>query len=116
MYNLAPPAAKYEEEGQAIRALARSEDGLCNAANRSPSRSTRQTACSHRQKGERYTSFVDVLAQQFKEQTIMRKFTFKRLKKEKWHWFSHSKSRGWMAGCVAIDVCCELATKAAVLA
>lgn len=91
MYDLAPPAAKYEEEGQALRALARSEDGLYNAADRSPSRAIRQTALAHRQKRDRYTTTVNLLAQEFKEQAMMREFTLKRLEKEKTHWFQNCK-------------------------
>lgn len=124
MYDLAPPAAKYEEEGQALRALARSEDGLYNAADRSASRAVRQTASLHRQKRDRYTTHVNLLAQEFKEQATMREFTLKRLEKEKTHWFSNCKSffvvhliLNYMNEDAIADVpFANLATKAAVLA
>ena len=91
-YDLVPPGTKYDEEGAALRALSRNEDAKCTAADRSADRSKRLTAASHRARRDRYNIFVNTLAQEFKEQTISRAFTIKRLAREKQHWFSHGTS------------------------
>ena len=88
MYDIAPPGSKYDEEGAKLRALSRQEDSKYNAADRSPDRAKRLTATAHRTKRDRYTFFVNLLAQEFKEQTISRQFTIKRLTKERQHWFA----------------------------
>jgi len=86
---LTPPSQKYDEEGARLRALSRQEDSKYFAADRSADRSKRLTASSHRTHRDRYNAFVNILAQEFKEQTISRAFTIKRLAREKQHWFSH---------------------------
>jgi THO complex subunit 2 len=91
-YDLSPPAAKYDEEGAALRALSRQEDSKYIAADRSADRNKRLTASSHRTRRDRYNTFVNTLAQEFKEQTASRVFTMKRLAREKLHWFSHCKA------------------------
>lgn len=91
-YDLTPPAAKYDEEGSALRMLSRQEDSKYIAADRSADRSKRLTASSHRTRRDRYNNFVNLLAQEFKDQTVSRAFTMKRLAREKQHWFSHCKS------------------------
>ena len=88
-YDLAPPAAKYDEEGASLRTLSRQEDSKYIAADRSHDRTKRATAPSHRQRRDRYNNFVNTLAKEFKEQTVSRAFTIKRLAREKQHWFSH---------------------------
>jgi THO complex subunit 2 len=88
-YDLTPPSTKYDEEGAKLRALSRQEDSKYIAADRSADRSKRLTASTHRTRRDRYTMFVNVLAQEFKEQTISRAFTIKRLARERQHWFSH---------------------------
>ena len=88
-YDLIPPGTKYDEEGAKLRALSRQEDSKYIAADRSADRSKRLTASSHRTRRDRYTAFVNVLAKEFKEQTISRAFTIKRLARERQHWFSH---------------------------
>jgi THO complex subunit 2 len=92
MYDLAPPAARYDEECAALRTLSRQEDSKYIAADRSADRTKRLSAGSHRAKRDRYNTFVNTLAQEFKEQTASRVFTMKRLAREKHHWFAHSKS------------------------
>jgi THO complex subunit 2 len=90
-YDLAPPGSKYDEEGAALRTLSRSEDSKYIAADRSADRAKRLTAGTHRSKRDRYNIFVNTLAQEFKEQTVSREFTMKRLGREKQHWFAHCK-------------------------
>jgi|SRR5580658_2725138 THO complex subunit 2 len=92
MYDLAPPAIRYDEEGAALRTLSRQEDAKCSAAERSADRAKRLTASAHRARRDRYNVFVNMLAQEFKEQTISRAFTMKRLARERQHWFSHCTS------------------------
>jgi THO complex subunit 2 len=92
MYDLAPPAARYDEECAALRTLSRQEDSKYIAADRSADRTKRLSAGSHRAKRDRYNAFVNTLAQEFKEQTASRVFTMKRLAREKHHWFAHSKA------------------------
>ena len=90
-YDLSPPTSRYEEESNALRALSRHEDGLWLAAERSSDRTKRLEAVKHRQRRERFNTFITLLGQEMKEQTASRSFTIKRLAKEKNHWFSHSK-------------------------
>jgi len=92
MYDLVPPAARYDEECAALRTLSRQEDSKYIAADRSADRTKRLSASSHRAKRDRYNTFVNTLAQEFKEQTASRVFTMKRLAREKQHWFAHSKA------------------------
>ncbi len=92
MYDIAPPSSRYDEEGAKLRALSRQEDAKYNAADRSADRSKRSSAAAHRNRRDRYTTFVNILAQEFKEQTVSRQFTIKRLAREKQHWFAHCKS------------------------
>ena len=91
-YDLSPPAARYDEEGAALRALSRQEDSKYIAADRSSDRMKRPTASIHRARRDRYNLFVNTLAQEFKEQTTSRVFTMKRLAREKLHWFAHCRS------------------------
>ncbi|KDR65812.1 hypothetical protein GALMADRAFT_148396 [Galerina marginata CBS 339.88] len=77
-YDLMPPGSKYDEEGSKLR---RQEDSQYIAADRSSDRSKRLTAATHRNRRDRYNMFVNILAQEFKEQTISRAFTIKRLAK-----------------------------------
>lgn len=90
-YDLAPPAARYDEECATLRALSREEDSKYIAADRSPDRTRRRTAFTHREKRNRINSHVQLLSQEFREQTAARAFTIKRLAREKQHWFSHSR-------------------------
>jgi len=92
MYDIAPPSSKYNEEGAKLRALSRQEDSKFNVADRSADRTKRSTATTHRTRRDRYNTFVNILAQEFKEQTISRQFTIRRLAKEKQYWFAHCKS------------------------
>jgi len=92
MYDIAPPSSKYDEEGARLRTLSRQEDAKYNAADRSADRAKRSSAAAHRNRRDRYTAFVNILAQEFKEQTVSRQFTIKRLAREKQHWFAHCKS------------------------
>ena len=92
MYDLAPPATRYDEECAALRTLSRQEDSEYNKADRSADRTKRQTSSVHRAKRDRYNSFVNILAQELKEQAASRVFTMKRLARERQHWFEHSKS------------------------
>ncbi|KAF8165073.1 transcription factor/nuclear export subunit protein 2-domain-containing protein [Crassisporium funariophilum] len=89
-YDLTPPSTKYDEESSKLKTLSRQEDSKYIAADRSADRSKRLSASSHRTRRDRYTTFVNVLANEFKEQTVFRAFTIKRLAREKQHWFSHA--------------------------
>lgn len=91
MYDLSPPATRYDEEGAALRTLSRQEDAKYISADRSSDRAKRLTASSHRAKRDRCNAFVNTLAQEFKEQTASRVFTLKRLAREKQHWFAHGE-------------------------
>ena len=91
-YDLSPPAARYDEEGAALRALSRQEDSKYVTTDRSADRAKRPLASLHRARRDRYNYFVNTLAQEFKEQTTSRVFTMKRLAREKMHWFSHCES------------------------
>ena len=90
-YDLSPPAARYDEEGAALRTLSRQEDSKYITADRSADRNKRLTAPSHRTRRDRYNTAVNTLAQEFKEQTASRVFTMKRLAREKSHWFAHCR-------------------------
>lgn len=89
MYDLAPPTARYAEEGTTLRALSRQEDSKYISADRSSDRAKRSTATIHRQRRDRYNSYANLLAEELKEQSASRSFTIKRLSREKLHWFSH---------------------------
>ena len=74
-----------------MRALSRQEDYKYIAADRSSDRAKRLTASSHRVRRARYNDFVNLLAQEYKEQAASRVFTIKRLAREKQHWFAGGK-------------------------
>jgi THO complex subunit 2 len=90
-YDLMPPGGKYDEEVSSLRALSRQEDSKYIAADRSADRAKRLTASSHRIRRARYNDFVNLLAQEYKEQAASRVFTIKRLAREKQHWFAGGK-------------------------
>ncbi|TFK73010.1 hypothetical protein BDN72DRAFT_791474, partial [Pluteus cervinus] len=106
-YDLCPPGAKYDEEGAALRALWRQEDSKYVAADRSADRAKRMTAASHRTRRDRYNTYVDLLAKEFKEQTISRAFTLKRIAKEKNHWFTHTTAKGSTLVNALIEQCIQ---------
>lgn len=114
-YDLAPPAAKYDEECAVLRTLSRQEDSQYIAADRSPDRAKRQAAYTHRDKRNRYNMFVNMLGQELKEQTAARVFTIKRLVREKQHWFAHGMLAFLLIYC-SLDTRILLGPKAAVLA
>ncbi|KAK7061446.1 THO complex subunit 2 [Favolaschia claudopus] len=89
-YDLSPPSTKYDEEVANLRNLSRQEDSALTSADRSSDRNVRLTASSHKSRRDRYTSFVNSLTQEYKQQTVLRAFTLKRLAREKQHWFSHT--------------------------
>ncbi|PFH52601.1 hypothetical protein AMATHDRAFT_74079 [Amanita thiersii Skay4041] len=89
-YDLTPPASKYDEEGAALRTLSRQEDSKYISADRSPDRVKRMSASTHRTRRDRYNAYVNLLAQEFKEQAISREYTIRRLAREKQYWFAHS--------------------------
>ena len=91
-YDLSPPGPRYDEEQAALRTLSRQEDSKYAAAERSSDRTIRATAAAHRQKRDRYSSYVHKLAQEYKNQATARAFTIKRLQQEKNHWFAGSSS------------------------
>ncbi|KAG1874783.1 transcription factor/nuclear export subunit protein 2-domain-containing protein [Suillus subalutaceus] len=97
MYDLAPPAARYDEECAALRTLSRQEDSKYIAADRSADRTKRLSAGSHRAKRDRYNAFVNTLAQEFKEQTASRKH----------HWFSHTEHRSSVLASAIIEHCIQ---------
>ncbi|KIK99679.1 hypothetical protein PAXRUDRAFT_822444 [Paxillus rubicundulus Ve08.2h10] len=107
MYDLAPPAARYDEEGAALRTLSRQEDAKYISADRSSDRAKRLTASSHRAKRDRCNAFVNTLAQEFKEQTASRVFTLKRLAREKQHWFAHVEHRSTVLASAIIEHCIQ---------
>ncbi|KAG2755797.1 hypothetical protein P692DRAFT_20853707 [Suillus brevipes Sb2] len=107
MYDLAPPAARYDEECAALRTLSRQEDSKYIAADRSADRTKRLSAGSHRAKRDRYNAFVNTLAQEFKEQTASRVFTMKRLAREKHHWFAHTEHRSSVLASAIIEHCIQ---------
>ncbi|KAI0254213.1 transcription factor/nuclear export subunit protein 2-domain-containing protein [Lactifluus subvellereus] len=101
-YDLAPPAARYEEEGAVLRSLSRQEDSKYTMADRSSDRTKRQGAQAHRARRDRYAQFAQTLAQELKTQAASRRFTIKRLAKEKTHWFSHGPKAVALASASAI--------------
>ncbi|KAI9512728.1 transcription factor/nuclear export subunit protein 2-domain-containing protein [Russula earlei] len=105
-YDLAPPAARYEEEGAALRTLSRQEDSKYTMADRSSDRMKRQSAQAHRAKRDRYAQFAQTLAQELKTQAASRRFTIKRLSKEKAHWFSHGPKAAALASAI-IEHCIQ---------
>ncbi|THH13890.1 hypothetical protein EW146_g6381 [Bondarzewia mesenterica] len=105
-YDLSPPAAKYDEECTALRNLSRQEDKEYVTADRSSDRTKRQGALAHRARRDRYNTFVNTLAQEFKEQTALRVFTIKRLTKEKQHWFAHSTKAAALSSAI-IEHCIQ---------
>ena len=105
-YDLAPPASRYEEEGAALRALSRQEDSKYNMADRSSDRTKRQGAQAHRGRRDRYAQFAQTLAQELKTQAASRRYTIKRLGKEKAHWFSHGPKAATLASAV-IEHCIQ---------
>ena len=72
-----------------MRALSRQEDSKYTMADRSSDRTKRQGAQAHRARRDRYAQFAQTLAQELKTQAASRRYTIKRLAKEKTHWFSH---------------------------
>ncbi|OSX60384.1 hypothetical protein POSPLADRAFT_1058548 [Postia placenta MAD-698-R-SB12] len=96
-YDLTPPGARYEEELVTLRALAQQEDYQANVSERSMDRTKRQNGIQHRDRRSRYTAFVDMLGREYKEQTIARAFTIKRLAREKQHWFAHNPKAAVLA-------------------
>ncbi|KAG6378421.1 transcription factor/nuclear export subunit protein 2-domain-containing protein [Boletus reticuloceps] len=107
MYDLSPPAARYDEEGAALRTLSRQEDAKYISADRSSDRAKRLTASSHRARRDRCNAFVNTLAQEFKEQTASRVFTLKRLAREKQHWFAHVEHRYAVLASAIIEHCIQ---------
>lgn len=91
MYDLAPPASRYAEEGATLRTLSRQEDSKYIAADRSSDRARRATATLHRQRRDRFNSYANLLAEELKEQSASRQFTITRLAREKLHWFLPGK-------------------------
>ncbi|KAJ3723327.1 transcription factor/nuclear export subunit protein 2-domain-containing protein [Lentinula raphanica] len=87
-YDLSPPASRYDEETAALRSLSRQEDSKYSACDKSSDRSRRLLASSHRNRRDRFNNFASTLVEEFKEQTISRAFTVKRLAREKAHWFT----------------------------
>lgn len=106
-YDLTPPGAKYDEEGSTLRALSRQEDSKYISADRSADRTKRLTASSHRARRGRYNDFVNLLAQEYKEQAASRVFTIKRLTREKQHWFAGGKRVALFLGEVLI-ICAKV--------
>ncbi|KAM6495643.1 Transcription factor/nuclear export subunit protein 2 domain containing protein [Amanita muscaria] len=105
-YDLTPPAIRYDEEGAALRTLSRQEDSKYIAADRSADRVKRMAAPAHRTRRDRYNHYVNLLAQEFKEQTISREYTIKRLGREKHHWFTHSSKANLLVNSI-IEHCIQ---------
>ncbi|KAJ7067990.1 transcription factor/nuclear export subunit protein 2-domain-containing protein [Mycena amicta] len=105
-YDIAPPVSKYEEQNKILKELSAAEDTKYNQADRSPDRSIRITAVAHRHRRDRYNQFLNSLAQEFKQQTLLRAFTIKRLAREKQHWFSHSPKPNALVGAI-IEHCIQ---------
>lgn len=105
-YDLAPPAARYEEEGAELRLLSRQEDSKYAMADRSSDRTKRQGAQAHRLKRDRYAQYAQTLAQELKTQAASRRYTIKRLAKEKAHWFSHVPKAAALASAI-IEHCIQ---------
>ncbi|KAH7888047.1 transcription factor/nuclear export subunit protein 2-domain-containing protein [Phlebopus sp. FC_14] len=107
MYDLAPPASRYDEECAALRTLSRQEDAKYINADRYADRARKLTASSHKAKRDRYNAFGNTLAQEFKEQTASREFTLKRLAREKQHWFAHVELRYAVLASAIIEHCIQ---------
>ncbi|KAI6105439.1 transcription factor/nuclear export subunit protein 2-domain-containing protein [Pisolithus sp. B1] len=107
MYDLAPPASRYDEECAALRTLSHQEDHKYIHADRSTDRAKRLSASAHRARRDRYTAFVNTLAQEFKEQLDSRSFTLKRLAREKQHWFAHVEHRSAVLASAIIEHCLQ---------
>ncbi|KAI6151770.1 transcription factor/nuclear export subunit protein 2-domain-containing protein [Pisolithus tinctorius] len=107
MYDLVPPASRYDEECAALRTLSHQEDHKYIHADRSTDRAKRLSASAHRARRDRYTSFVNTLAQEFKEQLDSRSFTLKRLAREKQHWFAHVEHRSAVLASAIIEHCIQ---------
>ncbi|KIK65595.1 hypothetical protein GYMLUDRAFT_70692 [Collybiopsis luxurians FD-317 M1] len=88
-YDLSPPSTRYDEEVASLRSLSHQEGREVIACDKSADRSKRVLASLHRMKRDRYGSFADTLTQEYKEQTMSRAFTLKRLAREKLHWFTN---------------------------
>ncbi|KAH9943361.1 transcription factor/nuclear export subunit protein 2-domain-containing protein [Epithele typhae] len=96
-YDLTPPTTRYDEEYGSLKALLHQEDSLANSAARSPDRAKRMTAGLHREKHRRIDIIMSTLRRELKQQTASRKFTLKRLAREKQHWFAHNPPRPTLA-------------------
>jgi THO complex subunit 2 len=75
-------------------------------ADRSSDRTKRQGAQAHRARRDRYTQFAQTLAQELKTQAASRRYTIKRLAKEKAHWFSHGPKAAMLASAI-IEHCIQ---------
>ncbi|KAF5393664.1 hypothetical protein D9757_000298 [Collybiopsis confluens] len=87
-YDLSPPTARYDEELSTLRSLSHQEGRAFSLCDKSADRSKRILAPVHRMKRERYNSFTEILTQEYKEHSIARAFTRKRLAREKTHWLT----------------------------
>ncbi|KAF7301535.1 hypothetical protein MIND_00719000 [Mycena indigotica] len=105
-YDIAPPVTKYEEHNKILKELSAMEDTKYNQADRSPDRNIRVTAASHRHRRDRYNQFLNSLAQELKQQTLLRAFTIKRLAREKAHWFAHAPKPTVLVGAI-IEHCIQ---------
>ncbi|KAF4602377.1 THO complex subunit 2 [Pleurotus pulmonarius] len=84
-YDLSPPSTRYDDELKALRSLSLQEDRKLAAAEKVK----RGSAIAYRARRDRYNNYVTALTNEYKQQTISREFTIKRLAREKLHWFSH---------------------------
>lgn len=75
-------------------------------ADRSSDRTKRQGAQAHRLKRDRYAQYAQTLAQELKTQAASRRYTIKRLAKEKAHWFSHVPKAAALASAI-IEHCIQ---------
>jgi THO complex subunit 2 len=75
-------------------------------ADRSSDRMKRQGAQAHRARRDRYAQFAQTLAQELKTQAASRRYTIKRLAKEKAHWFSHGPKAAALASAI-IEHCIQ---------
>ncbi len=75
-------------------------------ADRSSDRTKRQGAQTHRSKRDRYAQFAQTLTQELKTQAASRRYTIKRLAKEKTHWFAHGPKATALAS-VIIEHCIQ---------
>ncbi|KXN87957.1 THO complex subunit 2 [Leucoagaricus sp. SymC.cos] len=107
MYDLAPPTARYAEEGANLRNLSRQEDSKYTSADRSSDRARRITASIHRQRRDKYNTYANLLSEELKEQSASRSFTIKRLAREKPHWFSHATNKSTSLVTAIIEHCIQ---------